>query len=125
MAASTPVRLCRSLSDRSCHSTDSYVHAFRRLSDLLAETSLLEAQLQIFQEASGPHHVRDVVMRITTLHRRLDEIESQLRLRARKFGEGDQATMRDLRRRLAALDRVYLGPERRKHLQARLDPSDC
>lgn len=97
----------------SVHARESCTMRLRRLSDILRELGLLEVQLQLFREGVGPHYGRNLGVRIAALHRRLDDLEHELRLRASALGEDGQASLRELRTRLAARDRQYGGPERR------------
>ncbi len=57
-------------------------YPLRRLSDALANIDLLEIQLQAIVRDGGAHHIRDVGLRISAIHRRLDELEARLRGRA-------------------------------------------
>lgn len=86
----------------------------RRLSDILMELGLVEVQLQLFHEGAGPHYGRNLGMRIAALHRRLDDLDRSLRLRASTLGEDEHDSLKELRRRLAVIDRQYKGPERRQ-----------
>lgn len=89
---------------------------FRRLSDILRELNLVDVQLQLFQEGAGPHYGRDLGVRIAALHRRLDDLEQQLRLRARALGQDDKPSLTELRTRLGILEHRYDGRERRTSL---------
>lgn len=77
---------------------------------------MLELQLQLFEEGAGPHYGRNLGLRIAALHRRLDEAEKQLRRHASRVAQDSQLSLKELRMRLAALDRRYDGPERRNPL---------
>ena len=95
----------------------------RRLSDLLGDVAIVEAQLHSMRETAGPHRIRDVGVRLSALHRQLDRLERRLRLRARTLGEDDQTAMSAMRRRLALLSEdnpTYRGPERRWRNQDRI-----
>jgi hypothetical protein len=73
----------------------------RRLPDVLAEVNLLEVQLQIVQQEAGPHRLNGAGQRIVALHRRLDCLEHQLRIRALQVDENlSRLTIFQLRRRL-------------------------
>ncbi len=73
----------------------------RRLRDVLVEINLLDVQLHIIQQAAGPHRLKGVGQRIAALHRRLDALEHQLRLRALQVEENPSGlTSFELRRRL-------------------------
>jgi len=87
---------------------------FRRLSDLLSEIQLLEAQLQVLREDAGPHLIRNIGLRIAALHGRLDQAEHRLRLHARDLNEADQAAISHIRTRLTALQarRQKIAPDR-------------
>jgi len=76
---------------------------FRRLSDLLSEIQLLEAQLQVLREDAGPHLIRDIGLRLAALHGRLNQTEHRLRVHARDLNEDDQAAISHIRTRLTAL----------------------
>jgi DNA-binding transcriptional MerR regulator len=73
----------------------------RRLSDALANIDLLEIQLHAIARDGGAHHIRDVGLRISAIHQRLDELEARLRSRAVEMSPG-LATLRmsEVRRRL-------------------------
>ncbi|HLQ33191.1 MAG TPA: hypothetical protein VK457_10925 [Chloroflexota bacterium] len=92
----------------------------RRLRDVLAETNLLDVQLQIIQQAAGPHRLKGVAQRIAALHRRLDALERRLRLRTRHLGFDNNLHMSVLRKQLTQVelgDR-FRDPERRTPLFA-------
>ena len=89
----------------------------RRLSDLLAEADFMEAQLRVLQEPGPSHRKLKLQTHIATVHRRLDELERRLRLRAIELGEDDRGAISQLRRRLATLakhDLSYRGRDRRR-----------
>lgn len=98
---------------RSVTGDESCTVRLRRLSDVLRELGLVEVQLQLFHEGAGPHYGRNLGMRIAALHRRLDDLERQLRVCASALGQDGQASLEELRQRLTAMDRQYDGPERR------------
>lgn len=88
----------------------------RRLEDLLLQIRFLEVQLAVIEESKGPHLIRNVGIRRAALHERLDELEHELRWRARHIPNARDSTSRELRRRLEELsqhDPDYRGPERR------------
>jgi hypothetical protein len=93
----------------------------RRSMDLLLELELFEVQLQIMHEEAGPHIMRNLGVRIAAAHRRMDEIEQELRRRAFQLGLVDAASgplnprkLTQLRDRRHGEDPRYQGPERRK-----------
>jgi len=75
----------------------------KRLSDLLAEMNLLDVQLQIIAHEAGAHHVRNVGQRIAELHRRLDNLECDLRLRAQHVSSDPGLPVSELRRGLGRM----------------------
>lgn len=88
----------------------------RRLEDLLLQMRFLEVQLAVIEQSKGPHLLRNVGLRVAALHERLNELEHELRRRARHIPDARESTSRDLRRRLEELtqhDPHYRGPERR------------
>ena len=94
--------------------------------ELLAEIDFLLVQLITLHSTTGPHRMREHQMRMAALHRRLDHLERQLRMRV---GEDDLSTLGQLRRRLDQVserrqrhDPDYAGPERRRH--QRREPAD-
>ena len=99
--------------------------ALRRLSDLLFELDMVEVLALTLRADAGPHLLTNVGLRLTNLHRRMDELERQVRARARGFGEDDEATFTELRRRLAAIERNprYHGPERRRIRSSLCEPA--
>ncbi len=97
----------------------------RRLSDLLAEANFLLVQLQALQETGKPHKTRGLAQRIARMHRRLNDVEGQLRLWAKQLGHDDQATITELRQMLQSVverDPAYRGPERRQPASKRVPP---
>lgn len=88
---------------------------FRRLSDLLSEIQLLEAQLQVLREDAGPHLIRNIGLRIAALHGRLDQAEHRLRLHTSDVN--DSQLSRPQQRRSQAL-RLASVPARIRLAQA-------
>ena len=70
----------------------------------------MEAQIQVLHETSKAHRTRNMQVRLAELHGRLDAVERQLRLRA----HDRTASIKELRRKLVALEQSYAGPKRRK-----------
>jgi type II secretory pathway component PulJ len=85
------------------------------------EAQFLLVQLVTFHRSNNPHHSPRQQQRIAELHRRLDVIERQLRMRAAELGDDTKGTLGELRRTLVdkvdrrkGADPHYFGPERRK-----------
>src|SRR5690349_7746924 len=76
------------------------------VSTLLIETEFLLVQLVTAHETRG-HRTFDQQNRIANLHRRLDQLEQQLRRHARELGEEQPMTLGQLRRRLGSLIRPH------------------
>ena len=56
----------------------------------------------VLQEQAGVHHVRDVALRLASLHRRMDTIEADLRKRAKRLGEDPMMSVANLCQRLTS-----------------------
>lgn len=97
----------------------------RRLPDLLKDAEFLLVQLVMLHQSGGPHLIRERAQRLGALHRKLDQVERELRIHGEKLGVGEGLTLGALRRRLAQLTdrrsdaRPHAGPERR-HSHRRL-----
>jgi hypothetical protein len=75
----------------------------RLLADLLADAEFLLVQIVLLHQEHGPHLIRGRAQRLANLHRKLDEIEKELRERAAVLGLDTSVTLGELRRRLARL----------------------
>ncbi len=76
------------------------------LEDVLTEASFTAMQFDVLSRATGPHRPRDVAVRMARLHRRLDEVEADLRVRAALFDVDPHLPFEELCRRLKAMLQV-------------------